>query len=129
MGAIAVYLLAADMYSNVPMVPLLDLIASGVLTLFWFLGWCSWVAQSGNIKHFQSTLEDLCKDTTVCHDRNRASFASITVSLVFGFLNILLWAASLWFVYKETHFHRKPEDGLPGPGPTGDRPQQVSGPR
>lgn len=26
---------------------------------------------------------------------------------IFGFANMFLWGASMWFVYKETMFHRK----------------------
>ena len=26
---------------------------------------------------------------------------------IFGFANIFIWGASIWFVYKETHFHQR----------------------
>lgn len=25
---------------------------------------------------------------------------------IFGFANLFIWSASIWFVFKETHFHR-----------------------
>ena len=34
------------------------------------------------------------------------SYANVIVSVIFGFLNFLLWVASLWFVLKETHLFK-----------------------
>ena len=34
------------------------------------------------------------------------SYADIIVSVIFGFLNFLLWLGSIWFVYKETKFFK-----------------------
>lgn len=43
---------------------------------------------------------------------------SSTPTQVFGFLNLVLWAGSSWFVYKETNFHRPaPPSAPPTSGP------------
>lgn len=41
---------------------------------------------------------------------------------IFGFLNLILWAGNCWFIFKETPFHKEPnqqptveEGGAPGP--------------
>ena len=34
------------------------------------------------------------------------SYASVTVSVIFGFLNFLLWLGSVWFVCKETRLYK-----------------------
>lgn len=42
---------------------------------------------------------------------------------IFGFLNLILWAGNCWFIYKETSFHKDPnqqpatveEGGVSGP--------------
>lgn len=49
---------------------------------------------------------------------------------IFGFANLFLWGASMWFVYKETMFHRKtlvpqPVGTYPGIAQQGGIPQQT----
>lgn len=40
---------------------------------------------------------------------------------IFGFLNLILWAGNCWFIYKETSFHKDPnqqtveQEGVSGP--------------
>lgn len=34
------------------------------------------------------------------------TYANVTVSVIFGFLNFLLWICSVWFIYKETKFFK-----------------------
>ncbi len=34
------------------------------------------------------------------------AYANIIVSVIFGFLNFVLWAGCAWFVYKETKFFK-----------------------
>ncbi len=34
------------------------------------------------------------------------TYANVTVSVIFGFLNFLLWLSSIWFVYKETKYFK-----------------------
>ena len=33
-------------------------------------------------------------------------YANIIVSVMFGFLNFVLWIGSAWFIYKETKFFK-----------------------
>jgi hypothetical protein len=34
------------------------------------------------------------------------TYANIIVSVLFGFLNLVLWLGGVWFVYKETKFFK-----------------------
>uniref|UniRef100_A0A8C4X0V8 MARVEL domain-containing protein n=1 Tax=Eptatretus burgeri TaxID=7764 RepID=A0A8C4X0V8_EPTBU len=36
------------------------------------------------------------------------SMSRLNVSVVFGFLNFILWGGNLWFAYKETPWHSSP---------------------
>lgn len=120
LAAIFVYVFLDTLYLNAPILPFFDLVATGILTLFWFLGWCSWVAQWGNVKEFYYNLpgivcgeltlkEDPLVHTLECNNIGDVKFAKLTISLIFGFANIILWAGSSWFVFKETSFHTKTE--------------------
>jgi len=113
-----VYVLLTDAYENTPIFPFIDLVATGILAFFWFMAWCVWVAQSNNVKTDYDEVPDRLRlhikglNPTVeykCFNDPSVNFTKLTVSLVFGFGNIILWAGSAWFVYKETHFHRNRE--------------------
>lgn len=135
--AVVVYVMLDHLYVNAPIIPFFDLVGTGVLTLFWFLGWCSWVAQWGNIKDFYYGLPDtVCGElpkptdvTLTCENTGDVRFSKLTISLIFGFSNIILWVGSSWFVFKETSFHAKTEMQASYIDPeVGRRPQTQPGP-
>jgi hypothetical protein len=115
--AIIVYIFMTETYENTGIFPFIDLIATAILTFFWFISWCTWVAKEGSIKSFVKEMPDnLCLELRTvsgsgllitCDLGNSPSFSKLTSSLIFGFGNIILWAGSCWFVFKETHFHKK----------------------
>lgn len=41
----------------------------------------------------------------MCHFGSVTSMGSLNVSVIFGFLNMILWGGNAWFVYKETNLH------------------------
>nr|KAF6335849.1 synaptoporin [Pipistrellus kuhlii] len=41
--------------------------------------------------------------------------SSLNTSVVFGFLNFILWAGNIWFVFKETGWHSSGQRYLPDP--------------
>ncbi|KAI1287340.1 Synaptophysin-like protein 1 [Halotydeus destructor] len=109
-AAAGLYTFLGHIYENNTMVPLIDLAGSAILTLFWFLGWCVWWANVGNVKDFARELHNTVKADLInsadVYDREKYRFAQLTISLLFGFGNIILWAASCWFVYKDTHLYK-----------------------
>uniref|UniRef100_UPI00358FDA3B synaptoporin-like isoform X2 n=1 Tax=Myxine glutinosa TaxID=7769 RepID=UPI00358FDA3B len=47
------------------------------------------------------------------------AMSRLNVSVVFGFLNFILWGGNLWFAYKETPWHSSPplaDPSKPGQG-------------
>ena len=115
-AAAVFYVLMTDVYENSTLFPFIDLVATGILTFFWFISWCTWVAQEGNIRNWYHDMPaSICSSLNgqqtgivfSCDNQGKVSFAKLTISLIFGFGNIILWAGSGWFVYKETHFHKK----------------------
>ncbi|XP_015785011.1 synaptophysin-like protein 1 [Tetranychus urticae] len=122
-GALAFYLTSAPIYATNPLIPVLDLVATGIFTIFWFAGSCAWAAGVSDLKYYTnpSTFKRHLKvcdvKPTICSTKSLANWSSLNVSLIFGFANFFLWAASMWFVYKETQFHPKSEAGPMPPGP------------
>uniref|UniRef100_V5GJ29 Putative mitsugumin 29 n=1 Tax=Ixodes ricinus TaxID=34613 RepID=V5GJ29_IXORI len=92
-----------------------DLGLSALLALFWFAGSCAWAQGKSDVKYYTSlpnfkNFVDVCKyDEKTCEPETTASFATLNVSLILGFFNVLLWVAGCWFVFKETSFHAQAE--------------------
>lgn len=80
--AVLVYVVLDQLYMNAPIIPFLDLVATAVLTLFWFLGWCAWVAQWGNVKDFYYNLPGLVCSELSFSDPPRESCHNVTCSFI-----------------------------------------------
>ena len=108
---LAFYTFGSVLYEENPILPFFDLLATGLLTIFWFLGWIAWVTQVSNLKDYYYSLpETMCSQiggAAICTDDNPVRFSRLTISLISGFGSLILWVGSSWFVYKETHFFKK----------------------
>ncbi|GFU09916.1 synaptophysin [Nephila pilipes] len=112
-GIIFIYVFMHRLYSTNPMTPVVDLLGSGVLSVFWFAGSCAWAQGVSDVKYYTNPANlfhdiEICMDgPQTCRTVSPGNFASLNVSLIFGFANCMLWISSLWFVYKETSFHQQ----------------------
>lgn len=116
-GIVVVYVFAPTTYAENKLVPFVDLVLTVVLTGFWFLGWCSWVANYGNVKSAYYDSPKLYCNEMAGSDCSVSgvNFGKLVVSLIAGFGDVMLWGASCWFVFKETAFHQTATEGtLPG---------------
>ncbi|KAF4079436.1 hypothetical protein AMELA_G00178070 [Ameiurus melas] len=64
----------------------------------------------------------LCrKQNVTCEVTELSSMRTLDISVVFGFLNLIIWSANAWFVYKETCWHshtrNSQQDAERGRGP------------
>lgn len=113
-GILGIYLFSSKMYAENQTVPILDLCLTALLTLFWFAGSCAWAQGVRDVKYYTSPDYiskwppiGICRDVNValCSPESSGSFATLNVSLILGFFNVLLWLAGCWFVFKETSLH------------------------
>lgn len=110
-GILGIYLFSNKMYIENQTVPIIDLGLSALLALFWFAGSSAWAQGKSDVKYYTSlpnfkNFVNVCKDLdALCVSETTASFATLNVSLILGFFNVLLWVAGCWFVFKETSFH------------------------
>lgn len=108
-----VYTIGQDTYQNNPIYPLVDMGITSVITLFWLAGSSAWADSVNDLKYYtrpENIYQNMCvclSNKDVCKPGDIGGFATLDVSLVFGFANFLLWGASIWFVYKETTFHQQ----------------------
>lgn len=114
--SLVVYLCFSSTYESMPIWPVADLIVAGILCLFWFIGSSSF---SSGVSLLKSTVLYDNLEQTLCPTAFKslpgvqcvatpgvATWKSLNVSLLAGFTEFFLWAAGMWFVYKETHFHQ-----------------------
>lgn len=87
-GALAFYVLSASYYATNPLIPVLDLIATAIFTIFWFAGSCAWAAGVSDLKYYTNPgyLKqhlNICKESEdVCQTKKLANWSSLNVSLV-----------------------------------------------
>lgn len=127
-ACLVLYIFGTRHYETNPLIPVIDLVASGVLAIFWLSGACAWAAGVSDVKYYTDPKHlwsklDFCKQNQTspenCIEDSPGKWASLNISLIFGFANVFLWGASMWFVFKETSFHRKPTpDQMTTPGQT-----------
>ncbi|CAL8071823.1 unnamed protein product [Orchesella dallaii] len=103
---IAVYLLADRQYLDYDKAPLLDFLVTVMLAVFWIAGASAWahgvstLSTAIDVKEWLPQ-EQVCK-TYLCSNFSYSSVSKLVISVLFGFINFVLWSGNIWFLYKET---------------------------
>jgi len=120
----AVYVLYEDVYLSTPRYAWADIILHGALSFLWFVSSCAYAAHIWKIKLYSSFAWakskngfDECNTTNKCSVLTDPTFANLDIAALCGFVNVFLWGANIWFLYKET----RPGggDGVAGDLPAG----------
>ncbi|XP_044290815.1 synaptophysin-like protein 1 [Varanus komodoensis] len=112
-GALVLYLGYLHLYRNGGKLPLIDFAVTVLISFLWLVSTSAWAKALTDIKtstgSFIVTEMPGCKNPGVsCHFNEIRSMGPLNVSVVIGFLNLILWAGNAWFVYKETSLHAPP---------------------
>ncbi|XP_013415131.1 uncharacterized protein LOC106177039 [Lingula anatina] len=116
--------------------PKVDFIVHIVFGLMWLIASAAWAAGLTGLKFYSDPNEfmktHLCTAPSTCTRIREGDFASLNVSIIFGFLNLFVWLCNLWFLFKDTPwFHRDtpvpPPQGQPASTPVTPPPQEVPG--
>ncbi|XP_024126466.1 synaptophysin-like protein 2a isoform X1 [Oryzias melastigma] len=117
-ATLVLYLGFQYMYRQTTRGPIVDLVVTGAFTFLWLVSSSAWGKGLTDVK-WATNPENLvtqCKD--ICEPGESPSLGRLNASVIFGFLNLILWAGNCWFIYKETPFHKDPipvEGGPTGP--------------
>lgn len=121
MAALLVYLGYMHVYKDSDFGPIFDFLLTAILVFLWLVCSSAWAKGLQNVKDatdsagINNTLA-LCKGNNVtCSVTEFANLRSLNFSVVFGYLNMFVWAGNAWFVYKETRWHSQ-KFSQPGPG-------------
>ncbi|KAJ8387008.1 hypothetical protein AAFF_G00161850 [Aldrovandia affinis] len=111
LGALLTYTGYLHVYRESDYAPMLDLAATAIMATLWLLCSSAWAKGLQNMKYATGTVGiratlALCQEEgVVCEVTELANMRTLNVSVVFGYLNVILWAGNAWFVYKETLWH------------------------
>lgn len=125
-GTLYIYTFLGDTYEEGQKnLPLYDFVVSAAFAFFWLASASAWAHGLSGLKDasdpstwiFQNgegALAPICSKAANGGQVNQAikscevvytgNFAGGNISVVIGFLNVFLWSANLWFLYKETRW-------------------------
>uniref|UniRef100_A0A8C5P6J0 Synaptophysin like 2 n=1 Tax=Leptobrachium leishanense TaxID=445787 RepID=A0A8C5P6J0_9ANUR len=108
MFALVIYLRFHEQYTQIRRVPIVDLCVTGVFAFLWLVAASAWGKGLMDVKLATYPLSLLspmpvCQlEKATCSIGTAPYFGLANISVLFGFLNFFIWAANLWFVFKET---------------------------
>uniref|UniRef100_U3K6R7 Nicotinamide phosphoribosyltransferase n=1 Tax=Ficedula albicollis TaxID=59894 RepID=U3K6R7_FICAL len=110
--ALVVYIGYNHLYRQNNKVPLTDLAISVLTAFLWLVSTFVWAKALADIRESTGasiiTGIESCKSPgTTCHFLSVTSMGTLNVSVVFGLLNMILWAGNVWLLYKDTNLHNQ----------------------
>ncbi|XP_022075714.1 synaptophysin-like [Acanthochromis polyacanthus] len=110
MAALSIYVFFFEKYKENNKGPLIDLGVTGVFAFMWLVSSAAWAKGLSDVKTATDpdevvTMIPACnlEDTaTRCREVRDPVMSGLNTSVAFGFINLVLWAGNLWFVFKET---------------------------
>uniref|UniRef100_A0A8C3Q9N2 Synaptoporin n=8 Tax=Passeriformes TaxID=9126 RepID=A0A8C3Q9N2_GEOPR len=122
LAATVVYIFFQNKYRENNRGPLIDFIVTVVFSFLWLVSSSAWAKGLSDVKVATDPDEVLllmsaCKQqSNKCLPVRSPVMSSLNTSVVFGYLNFILWAGNIWFVFKETGWHssgqRHPADTM-----------------
>ncbi|XP_032067533.1 synaptophysin [Thamnophis elegans] len=139
LAVIVVYIFMQDKYRENNKGPMIDFVVTAVFVFMWLVSSCAWAKGLSDVKEAtdpDNVIEGMtvCKEPEVkCKEEYEPITSGLNTSVVFGFLNLVLWIGNLWFVFKETGwsapFMKYPpaQEKQPAPETYGDTYNQAPG--
>nr|XP_041567869.1 synaptophysin-like [Taeniopygia guttata] len=126
-AALGGYLFAPQAYRAGGRGPRIDLGVTAALAFLWLVSSCAWAAALAEVKAATAPSGVLAqvggcqRPGARCQALGAPRTSGLNTSVVFGFLNLVLWTGNLWFVFKETGWGGL---GARAPPPRGGSPKR-----
>ncbi|XP_055364850.1 synaptoporin isoform X2 [Betta splendens] len=110
--AAVVYIFFQNKYRENSRGPFIDFVVTVVFSFMWLVSSSAWAKALSDVKVATDPDEvqlliSACKvQTNKCGSLHGPRWSGLNTSVVFGFLNFVLWAGNIWFVFKETSWHK-----------------------
>uniref|UniRef100_A0A3Q3W7L9 MARVEL domain-containing protein n=1 Tax=Mola mola TaxID=94237 RepID=A0A3Q3W7L9_MOLML len=107
-ATLVLYLGYQNVYRQTTRGPIIDLVVTAAFAFLWLVSSSAWGKGLTDVKGATDPtyLEMWCR--AVCKAGEYPSLGRLNASVIFGFLNLILWAGNCWFIYKETPLHKDP---------------------
>ncbi|XP_053464731.1 synaptophysin-like protein 1 isoform X1 [Nycticebus coucang] len=116
-AALLLYVGYTNLYRESRKLPMIDFVVTLVVTFLWLVSTSAWAKALTDIKVATgpSIVQQLepCEKKMTCYFGAVTSMGSLNVSVIFGFVNMILWGGNAWFVYKETSLHSPSNTSAP----------------
>uniref|UniRef100_A0A8C5HFU3 Synaptoporin-like n=1 Tax=Gouania willdenowi TaxID=441366 RepID=A0A8C5HFU3_GOUWI len=110
--ATVVYVFYQNKYLKNNRGPLVDFVVTAVFSFMWLISSCCWAKTVSDIKTATNPtlvfhLISACRaQENQCAATHEPHWSRLNCSVVFGFVNLMLWVGNIWFVYKETGWYK-----------------------
>ncbi|KAJ3583213.1 hypothetical protein NHX12_034184 [Muraenolepis orangiensis] len=107
-AALAIYVFAYEKYKENNKGPLIDLGVTGVFAFMWLVSSAAWAKGLSDVKtatnpdQVRTFISACSNEENSCREVHDPVMSGLNTSVAFGFINLILWAGNLWFVFKET---------------------------
>ncbi|KAK2898579.1 hypothetical protein Q8A67_009997 [Cirrhinus molitorella] len=111
-ATLVLYLGYQHIYRESPHGPNIDLLLTGIFAFLWLVCSSAWgkgltdVKYSTNPNTLVSITEGCNLKDNICSAGHVPLMGRLNSSVIFGFLNLILWGGNCWFLYKETPLHK-----------------------
>ncbi|XP_069797992.1 synaptophysin-like protein 2 [Narcine bancroftii] len=115
MAALLLYVGYQNFYLQNKYVPLADFIVTVSFAFLWLVSSSAWaqgltdVKRATNPTALISNVDACQRQDVVCTPGALPPMGRLNASVIFGFMNLILWSGNSWFTFKETSWH-KPEN-------------------